>query len=92
MFCKLLDQCTEVRFASFLSGGFTTIAVINPPERKLAKTHLCAMVSIFPTFDGRCFWLLIFGKKTWLLHSSVSSHFIVIKRVFIVYVICGDNL
>ena len=31
------DQCTEVRFASFFSGGFTTMAVINPPERKLAK-------------------------------------------------------
>ena len=30
-------QCTEVRFASFLSGGFTTMAVINPPEKKLAK-------------------------------------------------------
>ena len=29
--------CTEVCFASFLSGGFTTMAVINPPERKLAK-------------------------------------------------------
>ena len=26
-----------MRFASFLSGGFTTMAVINPPERKLAK-------------------------------------------------------
>ena len=30
-------NCTEVRFASFLSGGFTTMAVIDPPERKLAK-------------------------------------------------------
>ena len=30
-------QCTEVRFASFFSGGFTTMAVINPPENKLAK-------------------------------------------------------
>ena len=30
-------HCTEVRFASFLSGGFTTLAVINPPEMKLAK-------------------------------------------------------
>jgi hypothetical protein len=29
-------QSTEVRFASFLSGGFTTMAVINPPEKKLA--------------------------------------------------------
>ena len=32
-----LPQCTEVRFASFLSGGFTTMAVINSPEKKLAK-------------------------------------------------------
>ena len=31
------DRRTEGRFSSFLSGGFTTIAVINPPERKLAK-------------------------------------------------------
>ena len=26
-----------MRFASFLSGGFTAMAVINQPERKLAK-------------------------------------------------------
>ena len=30
-------HCTEVHFVSFLSGGFTTMVVINPPERKLAK-------------------------------------------------------
>ena len=30
-------QCKEVRFASFLSGEFTTMPVINPPERKLEK-------------------------------------------------------
>ena len=30
-------QCTVVRFASFISGGFTTMAVINPPESKLTK-------------------------------------------------------
>ena len=30
-------RCTEVHSASFLSGGFTTMAVINPLERKLAK-------------------------------------------------------
>ena len=28
---------TEVRFASFLSGGFTTMAVINPPAWKVAN-------------------------------------------------------
>ena len=30
-------QCTEVRFASFFSGGFTTMAVMNPPEKNLEK-------------------------------------------------------
>ena len=33
----MCDQRTEVPFASFLSVGFTAMAVINPPERKLAK-------------------------------------------------------
>ena len=28
---------TEMRFASFLSGGFITAIVVNPPESKLAK-------------------------------------------------------
>ena len=31
------SQPTKVRFASFLSSGFTTMAVINPPEKKMAK-------------------------------------------------------
>ena len=31
------SQCTEVRFASLLSGGFITAKVVNPPEKKLAK-------------------------------------------------------
>ena len=30
-------QCTEVRFASFQSGGFIIAIVVNPPERKLTK-------------------------------------------------------
>ena len=33
---------TQVRFANFLSSGFTSMALINPPERKLAK---CTSVS-----------------------------------------------
>ena len=32
-----MADCTDMRFASFLSGGFTSMAVINPPEKKLAK-------------------------------------------------------
>ena len=30
-------HCTEVRFASFLSGGFNTAILVNPPKRKQAK-------------------------------------------------------
>ena len=28
---------TEMRFSCLLSGGFTTMAVMNPPEKKLAN-------------------------------------------------------
>ena len=31
------SHSTEVRFARFFSGGFITVIVVNPPERKLAK-------------------------------------------------------
>ena len=31
------NYCTEVRFASFFSGGLITAIVVFPPERKLAK-------------------------------------------------------
>ena len=31
------NHCTEVRFASFFSGGFTTMSLMNPPEKKLEK-------------------------------------------------------
>ena len=30
-------HCTEVPFASFLSGGFITVIVVNLQERKLEK-------------------------------------------------------
>jgi hypothetical protein len=30
-------QYTDVRFASFFSGGFITAIEVNPPERRLAK-------------------------------------------------------
>ena len=36
-FIDKTSQYTEVRFACFLSSGFTNMAVINPPERQLAK-------------------------------------------------------
>ena len=44
-----------MRFARFLSGGFTTMSLINPPERKLAKrtSVRCRNEGFFKTaFDG----------------------------------------
>ena len=35
-------QCTEVCFASFLSGESFTVIVVNPPERKMANAPLCS--------------------------------------------------
>ena len=35
-----------MRFAIFLSDGFTTMAVINQPEKETGKTHLCALVQV----------------------------------------------
>jgi len=37
-------------FASFISGGFPTMAVINPPERKLAKLTSVHCVKVGQNF------------------------------------------
>ena len=36
---SIVDQSTEVRFASFLFGGFITVIVVNPLEWKLADRN-----------------------------------------------------
>ena len=43
---RFSSHCTEVRFASLLSGGFTTMAVIKPPEKKLANCTSVNYVAI----------------------------------------------
>ena len=46
-------HCTEVRFASFLSGGFITAIVVNPLERKLEKrTSVHWVSSHLPPLGG----------------------------------------
>ena len=74
---RLPVQCTEVRFACFLSVGFTTMAVINPRERKLAKHILkrclhARQVSKIPWMDNN--YLTSFINKV-SLYSSNSFHF-----------------
>ena len=41
LFCAL--QFTEVRFASLLSSGFTTMAVINPSKKNWQIAPLCSV-------------------------------------------------
>ena len=43
-----MTQCTEVRFARFLSGGFITAIVVNPPESKLAKRTSVQWLDFYP--------------------------------------------
>ena len=38
-------QCTKVRLASFQSGGFITVIVVDPPESKLAKRTSVELVA-----------------------------------------------
>ena len=64
-------KCTEVRFSSFLSGEFTTMAVINPPERKLAKHNSVQWVILDP--PPTSFWVnpmkssqIFLDSKDWL--------------------------
>ena len=75
--CLTKVEYTDVRFVSFLSVGFTTMAVINPSDSKLAKCtyvhyaikyHLYALsfrikvLSIFATLT-RFPWKNIHFKK-----------------------------
>ena len=84
------EQCTEVRFASFLSGGFATIAVINPPERKLAKCTSVQFTELrFATFFSGGFIIAIvvnpperrLAKRTsvQLLDYNVKMHYFITR-------------
>ena len=69
----ILHQRTDVRFASFLSGGFTNMAVINPPERKLSKSTSLQWCD---------------GKKVDVLGFRVKLFFIVMIIVYLSSRIC----
>ena len=53
------SQRTEVRFASFISGGFTTMSVINLPESKLAKRTSVPCVDIFNGINVDKKWIFL---------------------------------
>ena len=56
-------KCTEVRVASFFSGGFITAIIVNPPERKLAK-RTSVLSSILWIFQSIFCWMTEFLKNS----------------------------
>ena len=66
-------QCTEVCFVSVLSGGFTTMAVINPPERKLAKSTSVQWGKIVSRVACLFFSLIHFQKNTVAAHLGALA-------------------
>ena len=79
-------QCTEVRFASFLSGGFTANYGSNQSTGKeTGKTQICAVCSILPIFCP-VHWYLnfsIFLPKfcSRLQGSGIKFRIQVLKRI-----------
>ena len=59
-----------MRFASFLSGEITTMAVINPQEKKLAKRTLCA---VGPTALETLMPILHFICHIWRRRQTMDS-------------------
>ena len=65
-------QYTEVHFASFLSDGSTTMAVMNPPEKELEKcTSVRCCAFLWKLFSCHSFSISI---CTWFLKSSSSQN------------------
>ena len=64
-------QCTEVRFASFLSSGFIIAIVVNPPERKLAKYTSVQCTLYSGTSDPKTFQI---SKSFFLKRYYTAGH------------------
>ena len=84
-------HCTEVRIASFVSSGFITAIVVNPPERKLAKrtsVHCGRATSPVLEQDRRS-WILVFYNvlfnkhfKTEEICEKIASFCICLFQIF----------
>ena len=58
---KYVHQRKEVHFDSFLAGGFTTMSVINPPERKHAKRTSVQRMTLTPKVRRKLNGLVLSG-------------------------------
>ena len=67
-------HATDVRFARFLSGGFTTMAIIKPPETKLAKrTSVHAAIFDIPLCGNNQNRVFRPYQKTFMAYASLVA-------------------
>ena len=70
-FGKLLIRISEVRFASFLSGGVTTVDIVNPPDEKLEIAALSALlIKSDPCFGKLLIWI---SRKCFLFYCNLFT-------------------
>ena len=61
IYSSYLTHFKEVQFASFVFGGFTTVAVINPLDRKLANhTYVYWPENKCHKLDGKIFYVFTY--------------------------------
>ena len=59
-------NCTEVRFASFFSGGFISVIVVNPPERRLAKRTFVDWINSNAMQQSNRQRQTLYSRKSWI--------------------------
>ena len=64
LICHFSVHFTEVRFDSFLSGGFIIAIVVNSPEKKLAKCISVQWRQLAHQSRRTCSYARLFERKT----------------------------
>ena len=64
-----------MRFTSFLSGGFTTMPVRNPPEKKLEKRTFvhCGRATSPVLEQDRMSWILVYYNVLFNKHFKTEE-------------------
>ena len=70
--CFFYVLCTEMRFASFLFGGFITAIVVNSTERKLAKCTCFMVLNEHPIFCKH-FYVLTYSQGQYNVCNNLGS-------------------
>ena len=72
-------ECTDVRFASYFSGGFITATAVNQPDRRLAK-RTSVQCAETPTFHLFFLWKLEKTPSKMGYFSKIEEFFSIAKN------------